>query len=45
VLRSHSQIHAVQGHLQILLDHLTQSAPRPSKPTIVPTPTPHPPTR
>lgn len=46
VLRSHSQIHAVQGHLQILLDHLTQSAPRPSKPTIVPTRSPiTPPTR
>jgi len=48
VLRSFNLIHAVSGHLQILLDHLTDNAPTPSTPTIVPArspicqPIPHP---
>lgn len=36
ILRSHNLIHAVSGHLQILLDHLTGHAPTPSTPTVVP---------
>lgn len=46
ILRSHNLIHAVSGHLQILLDHLTGHAPTPTTPTVVPprSPRPCPPT-
>lgn len=42
ILRTHNLIHAVSGHLQILLDHLTGNAPTPSLPTIVPLRNPRP---
>ena len=41
-LRTHNLIHAVEGHLTLLLHHLTNRSPVPSTPTLI-LPTPPPP--
>lgn len=42
VLRAANLIHAVEGHLRLVLDHLTNRTPTPSLPRLIPPRDPHP---